>query len=80
MSGGDHPRTLEFLDEIGQQLERLPVFRAAHPEVLIGGGQFGTWQAIIPEPNGETIIVRYLLRELLDKLDELLAPASQETP
>ena len=32
---------------------------------------FGTWQARIPEPDGETVITRYTLRELLDKLDEL---------
>jgi transcriptional regulator with XRE-family HTH domain len=34
-------------------------------------GGFGTWQARIPEPDGETVITRYTLRELLDKLDEL---------
>ena len=28
-------------------------------------------QARIPELNGETVITRYTLRELLDKLDEL---------
>ena len=29
------------------------------------------WQARIPEPDGERIISRYTLRELLDKLGEL---------
>jgi hypothetical protein len=29
------------------------------------------WQAHIPEPDGERIISRYTLRELLNKLDEL---------
>jgi hypothetical protein len=39
--------------------------------VIIGDGGFGTVQARIPEPNGETVITRHTLRELLDKLDEL---------
>jgi hypothetical protein len=46
-------------------------FRAAHPDVIIGPGGFGTWQARIPAPNGETVATRYTLRELLDRLDEL---------
>jgi hypothetical protein len=29
-------------------------------------------QARIPEPHGETVITRYTLRELLDRLDELI--------
>jgi hypothetical protein len=40
--------------------------------VVIGTGEFGTWQARIPEPDGETIIVRHRLAEVLDKLDELI--------
>ena len=50
---------------------RLQAFRAAHPDVIIGDFGFGVWQARIPEPNGEHVISRYTLRELLDKLDEL---------
>jgi hypothetical protein len=57
--------------ELAQAI-RLHQFRQAHPEVVIGDGGFGTMQARIPEPNGETVITRYSLRELLDKLDELL--------
>jgi hypothetical protein len=57
-------------DEFDQVL-RLQAFRHAHPEVVIGDGGFGTIQARIPEPNGETVITRYRLAELLDKLDEL---------
>ena len=53
------------------QLLRLARFRAAYPEVIIGDGGFGTVQARIPEPDGETVITRYTLRELLDRLDEL---------
>ena len=57
-------------DEL-DQLVRLARFRAAHPGAIIGDGGFGTVQARIPELNGETVITRYTLRELLDKLDEL---------
>ena len=53
------------------QVLRLQAFRAEHPEVIIGDGGFGTLQALIPEPNGEIVITRYRLVELLDKLDEL---------
>ena len=41
--------------------------------MIIGSGGFGTWQARIPEPHGETVITRYTLRELLDKLSDLIA-------
>jgi hypothetical protein len=40
--------------------------------VIIGDGGFGMWQARIPESNGEWVISRYTLRELLNKLDELI--------
>jgi len=39
--------------------------------VIIGDGGFGVWQARVPEPNGEHVISRYTIRELLDKLDEM---------
>jgi hypothetical protein len=64
------------LDEPGQ-MSRLAAFRAAHPDVLIRPGEFGTWQALIPEANGETVITRYLLRELLDKLDAVLSERTE---
>lgn len=54
------------------QVIRLARFKDAHPGVIIGDGGFGTMQARIPEPDGETVITRYTLRELMDKLDELL--------
>jgi hypothetical protein len=53
------------------QVMRLARFRAEHPSVIIGAGEFGTWQARIPEASGEIIIVRHRLAEVLDKLDEL---------
>jgi hypothetical protein len=54
------------------QVPRLARFRLEHPEVIVGDGEFGTWQGRIPETSGETVITRYTLRELLDKLGELL--------
>lgn len=67
-----HPRLYRVLDE-PDQMVRLIRFRTAHPEVIIGSGGFGTWQARwSPEPSGEQVITRYRLVELLDKLDELL--------
>ena len=55
------------------QVVRLARFKAAHPDVIIGDGGFGTMQARIPKPDGEIVITRYTLRELLDKLGELTA-------
>ena len=54
------------------QVLRLIRFRMDHPDVIIGDGGFGTCQARIPESHGETVVTRYILRELLDKLDELI--------
>jgi hypothetical protein len=54
------------------QVPRLQKFRAEYPDVIIGPGGFGTWQARIPQENGETVTTRYTLRELLDKLGELV--------
>ena len=58
----------------GADLDRLQWYRAERPEVLIGEGEFGTWAAIIPEENGETMAVRHTLHDLLDRLDTLLGP------
>ncbi len=63
---------LRLVREEPDQVLRLEAFRAAHREVIIGDGGFGVWQARIPEPDGERIISRYTLRELLDKLGELI--------
>jgi hypothetical protein len=45
------------------QVTRLRRFQAGHPDVVIGPGGFGTWQARIPEELGETVTTRYTLRE-----------------
>ena len=74
MSGrhaGLTPRLLGLVPDEPDQVPRLRDFRAAYPDVIIGPGGFGTWQARIPELNGETVASRYTLRELLDRLDEL---------
>ena len=62
---------LQLAADEPDQMPRLREFRAAHPGVIIGSGGFGTWQARIPETNGETVAVCHTLRELLDRLDEL---------
>ena len=66
-------RALRLAREEPVQVLRLQAFRAAHPEVIIGDAGFGVWQARIPELDGERIISRYALRELLDKLGKLTA-------
>lgn len=48
-----------YVLESGADLDRLRWYRAERPDVLIGEGEFGTWVAIIPEENGETIAVRH---------------------
>jgi hypothetical protein len=60
------------------QILRLARFRAAHPEVIIGDGGFGTLQARLPQADGETVTTRYTLRELLDRLDELTAALDEQ--
>jgi hypothetical protein len=53
------------------QVLRLRRFREEHPGVSIYTG-LGYWQARVPEANGETVITRYFLQGLLDKLEALL--------
>ena len=70
MSDSARP-TLRIVPDELDQVARLARFRTAHPAVVIGTGEFGTWQARMPEPDGETIIARHRLAEVPDKLDEL---------
>jgi hypothetical protein len=63
---------LQMVPDEPDQVARLRCFRAGHPGVSIYTGQ-GYWQARIPQPDGETVITRYFLRELLDKLDTILS-------
>ncbi len=56
----------EYVD----QVPRRAAYEAAHPNVeIIYLGPY--WQAIIREDAGQTIITRYELRGLLDKLEAL---------
>ena len=71
MSGFGYPTLREASDEPDQVL-RLHRFRVEHQGVVIVAGD-GWWQGRVPEPKGETVITRYTLRELLDKLDDLLS-------
>lgn len=71
MSGSRARPELRLTADEPCQVMRLQAFRAAHRDVIIETGEFGTWQARIPEPNGETVVTRHTLKPLLDKLDEL---------
>ncbi len=62
---------LRLVPDEPDQVLRLARFRVCHPDVIIGEGEFGTWQARIPKESGETFTSRFTLRELLDRLDEL---------
>jgi hypothetical protein len=70
------PVRLGLAPDEPDQVLRLQQFRRDHPEVIIGDGGFGTMQARIPKENGEIVITRYSLRELLDKLDEVTGPGA----
>ncbi|MGH3188663.1 MAG: hypothetical protein ACRDPY_21490 [Streptosporangiaceae bacterium] len=56
----------DFID----QVPRREAYEAAHPDVKITY-HGGWWQAVIPEDAGETVVSRYELRALLDKLESL---------
>jgi hypothetical protein len=58
------------------QVPRLKRYRQEHPEVEII--RRGPWEAAVPEPDGDRTIVRWELSDLLDKLDELFAAASDD--
>jgi len=55
------------------QLLRLHAFRKRYPHVIIGPISRRAWQACIPEPDdGETVVTRRNLGDLLDRACELL--------
>jgi hypothetical protein len=56
----------EFVD----QVPRRQAYEAEHPGVEITyRGPY--WKAVVREESGETVIVRYDLKDLLDKLEAL---------
>jgi hypothetical protein len=66
----DPPRIFPVLDY--EQAVRLASFKALHPDVVVGELGFGHWQGRIPAEDGETVVTRDTLPELLDRLGELL--------
>ena len=62
------------LADLGE-FPRLERFRAAHPEWRIGyDHDHRFWQGRAWQDGEETTAVRYLLADLLDRLDVLAAP------
>jgi hypothetical protein len=56
--------------EYADQVPRRQAYEAAHPEVeILYRGPY--WKAVVREDAGETIITRYELRDLLDKLEAI---------
>jgi hypothetical protein len=56
--------------DYADQVPRRQSYEKAHPDVRIT--YHGPhWQAVIPEPSGETVITRHALKALLDKLESL---------
>ena len=80
--GAPGPLTRPLLQAVPgepDQILRLDQFRRDHAGVTIGAGH-GWWQALIPEPDGERVITRYTLHELLDKLDQLTGTLPDGSP
>jgi hypothetical protein len=71
MSTGPTRPGLRPVPDEPDQVRRLNRLRDEHPGITIGAG-VGYWQAVVPATNGETVLTRYLLRDLLDKLDDVL--------
>lgn len=60
------------------QVLRLAAFRAAYPHVRVAPISRRAWQALVPESDGgETVITRRELRDLLDRLAEVLDKAGE---
>lgn len=55
------------------QVPRMLAWAAAHPVAQITY-HAPRWQAIMPEPDGEMVVVRSSLRQLMDRLESLTYP------
>jgi hypothetical protein len=56
--------------EFADQVPRRQAYEAGHPEVeILYRGPY--WKAVVREESGETVITRYELKDLLDKLEAL---------
>jgi hypothetical protein len=71
MAGGAVTRITLPADD--RALIRREQICAAHPELRISAGT-GYWQAEITEPHGKTVITRFDLDELLNRVEQLLGP------
>ncbi|HXL95447.1 MAG TPA: hypothetical protein VN969_41505 [Streptosporangiaceae bacterium] len=78
MTGPQQQRMLAIAPEELDQLLRLQAFRPQYPHVIIGAISRRAWQACLPEPDdGQTVITRRTLGDLLDRACELLGEAGQ---
>jgi hypothetical protein len=62
------------------QVPRLQAFRAEHPDIEIASpadSRTGMWSAY---QGGKILVVKFGLRQLLDRLDELLRPVRRPQP
>jgi hypothetical protein len=65
-----YPAIVRGEPEYPDQVPRRLAYEAAHPDVkILYLGPY--WQAIISEDDGDTIVVRYHLETLLDRLEEM---------
>jgi hypothetical protein len=71
-------RTVQDGDDF-DHLPRKRAFEAQHPEAFIGMIASGTWQARIRQKNGETVITRWYLRDLMDELEKRYPPAADQS-
>jgi len=78
VTGPQQSRMPAIAPEELDQLLRLQAFREHYPHVIIGAISRRAWQACLPEPDdGQTVITRRTLGELLDRACELLGEAGQ---
>lgn len=64
------PRRVSGEPDYGDQVPRLIAWARTHPDVSVEYRR-PHWQALIPEENGETVITRMSLRQLMDTLEKL---------
>jgi hypothetical protein len=60
------PREAPYTDQVPRRLE----YEKTHPDVQIRYLR-PAWQAVVREDDGETVITRYDLKSLLDKLESM---------
>lgn len=64
--------SLGFVTASPEQIARLNAYETAHPHASVTYDHvFGYWRAILKEDGGETMVARYGLGALMDRLEEL---------